>query len=50
MDDFSPAASSEAKRPSGWVRAVDSFWRQLFGPLFKGFETFGHILVLTGHR
>ncbi len=59
MDKPSVPASVEAKkterptkrstkRPARWVTRVDDLWHQVFGPLFKGFETFGQILVLTG--
>ena len=48
MDNSNPSASSEAKRPSRWVRTTEALWDQLVGPVFKGFESFGHILVLLG--
>jgi len=47
MDESSPASSKE-KRTARWIGMVDALWRQVFGPLVTGFETFGHILALSG--
>ncbi len=48
MDSSTPTAPTEAKQAPWWVRSTEALWQQVFGPLFKGFESFGHMLVLLG--
>ncbi len=37
------------KRDPWWIRLSDGFWSQILGPVLRGFETFGEMLVLFGH-
>ncbi len=41
-----PRSDIAPKGSPWWLRLVDSFWVQLLGPILKGLETFGHMLVL----
>ncbi|MFH2009067.1 MAG: ABC transporter permease [bacterium] len=43
----SSSTSTEAKRPSWWIKLSDAFWTQAVGPVLAGFETFGQILMLA---